>query len=308
MLQQTTVAAVRGYYERFLERWPTVEALADATLDQVLHAWQGLGYYQRARNLHACAQVIAVTHGGRFPETEASLRLLPGVGPYTAAAIAAIAHDQPIVPVDANVERVVARLFAVNEPLPAGKKTIALRAAELAPTNRPGDFAQALMDLGASICSVKAPSCNTCPLTELCEGFRSGRAADLPVRPLKKPRPTRFGVVFWLARADGAVLIRQRPPRGLLGGMYEVPSTLWREEPWNELDARREAPTTARWQATEGLVKHTFTHFHLELRVWVAELDDGKWPKGVWTSVVGLADYALPTVMKKVVGHVVKAG
>src|SRR6185437_688961 len=229
MLQQTTVVTVHDYFHRFVKRWPTVEALAAAPLDDVLSAWAGLGYYARARNLHAGAKAVVERHGGHFPEDEATLLALPGVGPYTAAAIRAIAFDHPASAVDGNVERVIARLLALQTPLPDVKPEIQLRAAELVPTKRAGDYAQAMMDLGATVCTPRKPSCVICPLMAGCEGRRQGIAEELPRRAPKTLKPTRRGVAFVLSNREGAVLLRKRPPRGLLGGMDEVPSSAWRE-------------------------------------------------------------------------------
>jgi A/G-specific adenine glycosylase len=227
MLQQTTVKAVIPYYAKFLRRWPTVAALASADIDEVMAAWAGLGYYSRARNLHACARAVAAAHEGRFPRDEAALLALPGVGAYTAAAIAAIAFDVRATAVDGNIERVVARLFAVEEPLPASKPAIKALAARLTPAARTGDFTQAMMDLGATVCSPRAPSCLICPLRTHCLAHARGIARTLPVKAKKGEKPRRFGAVFIAVRRDGAVLLRRRPPKGLLGGMLEVPSTAW---------------------------------------------------------------------------------
>ena len=264
MLQQTTVAAVIPFYERFLARWPTVETLAAAPLDDVLAAWAGLGYYSRARNLHACAGIVAEQYAGQFPETEEELRELPGIGPYTAAAIAAIAFGAPATPVDGNIERVIARLFAVRKPLPAAKEEIRRLAATLTPAKRAGDFAQALMDLGASLCTPKRPSCLMCPLQRDCGAHAQGIESTLPVKAAKPERPMRLGLAFLALREDGHVLLRKRPEAGLLGGMLEVPSADWAETmpPVNE--ALRTAPVRAEWWAVPGTVTHTFTHFRLE--------------------------------------------
>ncbi|MBI2977956.1 MAG: A/G-specific adenine glycosylase [Rhodospirillales bacterium] len=303
MLQQTTVATVAAYFRRFVARWPTVAALAADDLDQVLHAWQGLGYYARARNLHKCARIVAGGMDGRFPESEAALRKLPGIGAYTAAAIAAIAFGKKATPVDGNVERVTARLYAVPMPLPAGKKRLRALAAGLTPRRRTGDFAQAMMDLGATICTAKAPACDACPLLSDCRAGRTGRAARYPARAAKKPRPVRHGTVFWAVRGDGQVLLRRRPPKGLLGGMMEIPSTAWRDKAWTADEAAREAPLAGDWRRLEGEVRHTFTHFHLRLSVLAARVD-GPAPKGaLWCPPKRFSDHALPTVMKKVAGH-----
>ncbi len=310
MLQQTTVATVGPYFERFLARWPTVHDLAAAVLDDVLHGWQGLGYYARARNLHRCAQAVSRDHGGRFPDTEEGLRTLPGIGVYTAAAVAAIAFDRPASVVDGNVERVVARMFAVEDPLPAAKPALQALAAELALTGaveRPGDYAQALMDLGATTCTPRKPACTRCPWAEDCSARRLGIAEELPRRATKKEKPTRRGVAFWAVGPDGAILLRRRPEKGLLGGMMEIPSTEWREDGWTKSAAARVAPVPANWTPLSGLVRHTFTHFHLELEVFAANVPAKK-ADGVWCLPDRLGDYALPTVMKKIVAHALKAG
>lgn len=303
MLQQTTVATVGPYFERFLSRWPTVEALAAAKLDDVLHAWQGLGYYARARNLHKCAKAVTDTFGGRFPETEAALLDLPGVGPYTAAAVAAIAFDRKATVVDGNVERVMARLFAIETPLPAAKDEMRARAAELTPETRCGDYAQAVMDLGATICSPRSPACAICPWRSCCTANALGLQADLPRRAPKAQKPTRRGVAYWAVAADGAVLLRRRVESGLLGGMMEVPSTEWHEEGGDVKAAIASAPVEADWKPIAGLVRHTFTHFHLELTVVAATVSESAASEigGVWCPAGQFADYALPTVMKKVV-------
>ncbi|HKY95945.1 MAG TPA: A/G-specific adenine glycosylase, partial [Kiloniellales bacterium] len=234
MLQQTTVEAVKPYFERFVAEFPSLEALAAAPLERVLELWAGLGYYARARNLHACAQAVVQRHAARFPEDEAALRALPGIGDYTAAALLAIAFDRPAAPVDGNWERVVARLFAVEAPLPAAKPELRRLAQGLVPRRRAGDFAQAMMDLGATVCTPAKQRCLLCPLSELCAAHRRGIAEALPARVPKAERPVRHGWIFHLARPDGALLLRRRPPQGLLGGMMELPGTPWRGEPWNE--------------------------------------------------------------------------
>jgi A/G-specific adenine glycosylase len=304
MLQQTTVQAVKAYFEKFMALWPRVEDLAAAPLDDVLKAWAGLGYYARARNLHACAKEVVARFNGRFPQTESELRSLPGIGPYTAGAIAAIAFGGRHAAVDGNVERVISRLHAIEVPLPDSKPEIRAIAQAMVPEQRAGDFAQAMMDLGATICTPRQPNCLLCPLTEDCRGRVSGLAASLPRKKGKAPVPVRRGVAFWITREDGTVLLRRRPEKGLLGGMMEVPSTAWGEVP----DApEAEAPLDAAWKALPGLVEHTFTHFHLELAVWRAGAiadgvlrDDGDYR---WTPARDLGGEALPTVMRKVVAH-----
>jgi A/G-specific adenine glycosylase len=305
MLQQTTVVAVAPYFTAFLARWPDVAALAAADLDAVLHAWQGLGYYARARNLHACARQIVERHGGRFPADETALRALPGIGDYTAAAIVAIAFDRKATAVDGNVERVMARLRAVAMPLPDAKPALRRLAAALTPGHRSGDYAQALMDLGATICTKHKPKCGLCPWREPCLARRRGIAESLPARRKKAARPLRRGIAFWMVRGDGAVLLRRRPESGLLGGMMEVPSTAWRADPWTVLQAKGTAPVTARWRRLPGVVRHGFTHFELEIVILAATVrrDGGD---GIWVALDRLGDHALPALMKKVVAHALK--
>jgi A/G-specific adenine glycosylase len=300
MLQQTTVVTVGPYFRSFLERWPAVADLAAADLDAVLHAWAGLGYYARARNLHKCAIVVAGEHGGIFPDTEDGLRALPGIGPYTAAAIAAIAFDRPATVVDGNVERVMARLFAVEESLPAAKVNLHELAEGLTPQSRPGDYAQAVMDLGATVCTPRAPKCLMCPWQAQCWAQSRGIAESLPRRAPKAERPLRQGVVFWTVRSDGAVLLRRRPERGLLGGMIEVPSSDWAARAPADM---AHAPVTAQWRELPGQVNHGFTHFQLELKVLAARVRKNAKAEGMWIMPDALGDHALPTLTKKVVRH-----
>ena len=303
MLQQTTVATVIGYYGDFVARWPKVEDLAKAELDDVLHAWQGLGYYSRARNLHKCARQVTGEHGGIFPETEAELVKLPGVGPYTSAAIAAIAYGRKATPVDGNIERVMARLHAIETPLPAAKPEIRTIAEGLTPEQRAGDFAQALMDLGATVCRPKAPDCDVCPLEADCVARMGGEAGRYPLRAPKKPKPTRFGVVYWLEREDGAVLVQRRPESGLLGGMMEFPSTPWGDSLPDADGIVDHAPMPTDWQRIEGDVEHVFTHFRLCLGILFGRTNsDGGNHR--WCHPKDFASLALPTVMKKVARRV----
>ncbi|MEM7523016.1 MAG: A/G-specific adenine glycosylase, partial [Pseudomonadota bacterium] len=248
MLQQTVVATVKPYFETFTTRWPTVEALAAAPREDVLAAWAGLGYYARARNLHKCAEVVAADHGGRFPDTEEGLRTLPGVGPYTAGAIAAIAFNRPVAAVDGNVERVMTRLHAIETPLPDAKPEIRAETEALIPQDRPGDFAQALMDLGATICIPKAPRCMLCPWRDPCRGRAAGVAADLPRKAPKKPKPERESVVYAHFRDDGAILMETRPETGLLGGMIGLPGPEWTKAPPNAAARAAGAPGPAAWR------------------------------------------------------------
>ncbi len=310
MLQQTTVKAVIPYYLRFLKLWPTVKALAAADLDDVLAVWAGLGYYSRARNLYKCAQVVAHEFDGRFPGNVADLQELPGVGPYTAAAIAAIAFNEPATPVDGNVERVVARLFAVRQPLPAAKSELKRLAATLTPEGRPGDFAQAMMDLGAGICTPRRPSCLVCPVQTDCAANARGIEEELPLRAVRAERPLRLGIAFVALREDGHVLLRRRPEAGLLGGMLEVPSTLWDDLLPPAKDALRAAPLKADWWKMPGTVTHTFTHFKLELVVYRALVANDAtltfWAEPErcrWVKRRDLSSAALPSVMRKVIAH-----
>jgi len=313
MLQQTTVTAVKPYYEKFLGRWPTVHDLARAAVEDVMTAWAGLGYYARARNLHACAKTVSKDYGGVFPDTEEGLLELPGVGPYTAAAIAAIAFGKRAVVVDGNVERVMARVFAVTEPLPGVKPKLKDLADSLTPKKRAGDYAQAVMDLGATVCTPKSPACVICPWNKECEGRKRGIAETLPRKAKKAATPIRHGVAFWLERADGAVLLRRRPTKGLLGGMMEIPSTAWRTAKWSAEEATPHAPVSDiagnRWEPLDGLVGHTFTHFHLELTVLAARLSakQAAAVEGVWEKADRLETQGLPTVMKKVALHALKS-
>ncbi len=312
MLQQTTVKAVGPYYARFLERWPDVRALAAAPLDEVLKSWAGLGYYARARNLHACARAVVARHGGEFPAGETELGALPGIGAYTAAAIAAIAFGAPASPVDGNIERVIARLHAVAAPLPAAKPEIRRLAAALTPPHRAGDFAQAMMDLGATICTPKNPACALCPWNDACAAHARGDAETFPRRMPKREGALRRGAAFVARRADGRVLVRTRPAKGLLGAMTEVPTTEWS----NDFNARKaiehaprfasaKSPRRIMWRRISGVVRHVFTHFPLELSVYAAELPaNTPAPAGArWIPIALLAGEALPSVMRKVLAH-----
>lgn len=315
MLQQTTVKAVIPYFLKFVARWPTVTDLAASPLDDVLAMWAGLGYYSRARNLHACARMVAEQHGGIFPGTEAGLSALPGIGPYTAAAIAAIAFKQKATPVDGNIERVVARLFAMRLPLPGAKREIKRLAATLTPSRRPGDYAQAMMDLGATICTPKRPSCLMCPLQTDCHARHLGIEASLPAKSGKAERPNRYGVAFVALREDGRVLLRKRPEAGLLGGMMEVPSTEWSAE-WAAGDeALAGAPMLGEWWPVPGSVVHVFTHFRLELMVYRAivpvESELTLWSRPEqcrWVPRRNLHAQALPSLMRKVLAHGLREG
>jgi A/G-specific adenine glycosylase len=330
MLQQTTAAAVAGYYRNFLSRWPNIEALAAAPLDDVLAAWSGLGYYARARNLHSSARMIAREMNGRFPQTVEGLKALPGIGAYTAGAIAAIAFDVKEAAVDANAERVLARLYAVEETLPRAKPQLRRFGQELMPESRAGDFVQALMDLGATICTPRRPDCENCPWTEECEGRKRGIAETLPRKGALRARPLKRGAAFVVRDGTGAVLLVKRPEKGLLGGMLEPPLGPWAAAFPSADEALRQAPFAAPWRKCAGVVRHGFTHFELEIEVWTAEVDRGcpapirrnssgnagKMPalrpiladNAKWIPVEKLADAALPTVMRKIIAHGLNSG
>jgi A/G-specific adenine glycosylase len=304
MLQQTTVKAVGPYYGRFLARWPTIADLAAERLEEVLKLWAGLGYYARARNLHACARVIVQNHGGRFPQTEAELLTLPGIGAYTAAAIAAIAFSRKATPVDGNIERVVARLYAVEEPLPASKPAIRALAASLTPDIRAGDFAQAMMDLGATICTPKKPACSLCPWREPCVARERGDQETFPRKTPKAEGKLRRGAAFVVTRADGALLVRTRPDKGLLAKMTEVPTTAWSHH-FDEADALADAPIKAKWHRVAGAVRHVFTHFPLELAVYRTRVPSStRAPKHMrFIAADEIEGEAFPNVMRKVIAH-----
>ncbi|MDO1560352.1 A/G-specific adenine glycosylase [Brevundimonas sp. 2R-24] len=288
MLQQTTVPHAMPYFLEFTRRWPTVETLTAAEDAEVMSAWAGLGYYARARNLLKTARAVAADHGGVFPDTEDGLLRLPGVGPYTAAAVAAIAFDRPANVVDGNVERVVARLHAVETPLPGAKPELKHLAGGLVAADRPGDWAQALMDLGATICRPRAPLCDRCPVAVDCEAFRQGEPDRYPLRLRKAARPRRYGTVWVLRDGQGRIGLMRRPPQGLLGGMLGLPTSEWLDAP-----VEAEPPIAAAWRAV-GEVEHVFTHFHLTLRVMTAE--------GLADSLIWDEDAAgLPSVFLKAV-------
>src|SRR6195256_738570 len=317
MLQQTGVKTVGPYFEKFLARWPDVAALGSASQDDVLRMWAGLGYYSRARNLHACAVAVLRDHGGVFPDTEQGLRALPGIGPYTAAAIAAIAFDRRTMPVDGNVERVVSRLFAVEEPLPKAKPLIQQLATTLLDAgdeksragdekSRAGDSAQALMDLGSSICTPKRPACALCPLNDDCAARMRGDQETFPRKALKKTGALRRGAAFVVRRGD-ELLVRTRPEKGLLGGMTEVPGSDWLAAQ-DDKAGLKQAPTlkgVSRWHRKAGVVTHVFTHFPLELAVYTATVPArARPPEGMrWVPIATLRDEALPNVMRKVIAH-----
>lgn len=293
MLQQTTVAAVKPYFAKFTATWPTVEALAVAPEDDIMAAWAGLGYYSRARNLVKCAKAVATR--GAFPATEAELRQLPGLGDYTAAAIAAIAFGERAVVIDANIERVVSRLFAIEQPLPAGRKAIRAAADTITPATRAGDFAQGLMDLGAHVCTSRAPRCMLCPLREACAGYAAGEPERLPVKPAKKSVPERRGTAFWITRNGGAdVWLVTRPGSGMLGGMRALPDDGWTAQ----RDGTGGAPCTGKWRAL-GVVRHGFTHAQLTLAIEGLERQTDLPGEGQWWPVSQIEDAGLATLFAK---------
>ncbi|MGN6375895.1 MAG: A/G-specific adenine glycosylase, partial [Sphingomonas sp.] len=284
MLQQTTVATVRPRFAAFIARWGDVAALAAADEAEVMAAWAGLGYYSRARNLIKCARAVVAEHGGRFPDWEEALRTLPGIGGYTAAAIAAIAFGRRAVVIDGNVERVVARLFAIDTPLPAAKPIVRDHADAITPDARAGDFAQAMMDLGSSICTPRRPRCLLCPLRGDCRGFATGRPDAFPVKPRKSAKPQRYGTIFWLTRGADVLLVR-RPPRGLLGGMRALPTGPWAEA----APGLAEAPAALDWRLLDMTVTHVFTHFRLDLALAVADgAGHGGPVDGEWWPLAGI--------------------
>ncbi|WP_417207558.1 A/G-specific adenine glycosylase [Antarctobacter sp.] len=295
MLQQTTVAAVKDYFLAFTTRWPDVQALAGAEDADVMAAWAGLGYYARARNLLKCARTVTRDHNGRFPRDHATLLTLPGIGPYTAAAIASIAFDAPETVVDGNVERVMARLFDEHTPLPAAKPILTDHAARLTPQDRPGCYAQGVMDLGATICTPKRPACGLCPWRSACTAWLRGTAADLPRKTPKKRKPTRLGIAYLARRVDGAMLLETRPDKGLLGGMLGWPGSDWTED--QPADA---PPIRAEWKTIAGEARHTFTHFHLRLTVKTALVPMDRLPlRGEFIELPEFRPSDLPTVMRK---------
>lgn len=298
MLQQTQVATVQNYYLNFLRKWPDVFALAEADSNDVMKAWAGLGYYSRARNLKSCAEQVVAKHGGRFPETAEELKRLPGIGDYTSAAIAAIAFDEPVAVVDGNIERIIARCFAVATPLPSAKKDIRNKVADLVPSERPGDFAQAMMDLGATICTPRNPGCSLCPVSACCLGFTQGEMERYPIKAPKAQKPTRKGAAFVIINAQGAVWLSKRADKGLLGGMSEVPGTEWTSRVDGET-GNSALPFTADWRLV-ATIRHTFTHFHLELEIWTTRSEHSI-GKGWWSGPGEIDDEALPTIMRKAI-------
>jgi len=297
MLQQTTVQTVDAYYRAFLKRWPNVTALAHSDLDDVLAAWAGLGYYSRARNLHRTAQIVAFEYEGKFPESAAELKRLPGIGTYTASAIASIAFGERVAAIDANGERVLARLFALDEPLPKIRGQIALLADGLVPADRPGDFAQSLMDLGSLICSAKRPECSICPVARHCLGRRRGIADRLPLKTRVRDKPTKRGAAFVAFDRSGSILLERRPEKGLLGSMMQPPLGVWQEKFPSRANAIKQVPFAGEWKRIPGYVRHSFTHFHLEIEVYAARFSRRPKHDGIWVAQKNLSDVALPTAM-----------
>jgi A/G-specific adenine glycosylase len=309
MLQQTTVATVAPRFRSFLARWPDVAALAAAPLDQVLHEWQGLGYYERARNLHACARTLATEMSGRFPETPEALRALPGVGPYTANAIAAFAFGKKTVPLDANIERVLARLLALERPVREAKRELESHALTLLPERRAGDAAQALMELGAIVCTPRRPNCLICPVRSHCRAAAAGLAERLPLKARRPPRPLRHATLFWLERSDGKVWLSRWPERGLLGGLMGLPATPWSDRPWTLGTAIAHAPRPAGWRVVPGVVEWGFTHFRVALTILRGSMRGSRRPDavGAWVLPAEFGAHALPTMMKRAIRHVHQA-
>ena len=292
MLQQTTVAAVKDYFRRFTERWPTVVDLANAADADVMAEWAGLGYYARARNLLKCARAVVSEHGGTFPDTREGLLTLPGIGPYTAGAISSIAFNRSEVVVDGNVERVMSRLYNLHTPLPSAKPELTEFARDLTPKDRAGDYAQAVMDLGATICTPKSPACGICPWRDPCQARAAGTAAELPKKTRKQPKPVRFGIAYVARKPDGTFLLETRPDKGLLGGMLGWPGSDWNDAP------KATPPMDAAWQTLNVEALHTFTHFHLRLNIEIAHVPaEAEAKNGVF---MALDPSALPTVMRKV--------
>ncbi|MEL6288871.1 MAG: A/G-specific adenine glycosylase [Pseudomonadota bacterium] len=310
MLQQTTVRTVAPYFERFCARWPTVDALAAADREEVLSLWAGLGYYSRANNLHRCAQAVVAEYDGAFPADELELRRLPGIGPYTAAAISAIAFARKATPVDGNIERVMSRVFAIETPLPDAKPLLKQAAESVTPGMFAGDFAQAQMDLGATVCTPRKPSCLVCPLKEHCAAYAAGIAEQLPRKRAKKAKPTRHAIAFVALREDGHVLLRKRAPTGLLANMIEVPSTEWTTNAPDRTKALDEPPVQAAWWTVPGTVRHVFTHFNFEVSV-VRAIVARDAPLTLWADQArcrwvhrdALDGQALPTVMRKILAQ-----
>lgn len=302
MLQQTTVATVGPYFTRFIIKWPTVQELAKAKIDDVLTAWAGLGYYARARNLHKCAQIVAKEFGGKFPATEAELIELPGIGPYTAAAITSIAFNRPAVAVDGNVERVVSRFFAIKEPLPSSKNLLRSHAEKLAGGNaQPADFTQAFMELGSLVCTPRKPKCTLCPWQKSCQSHRLGIAEELPRTSPKAGKPVRYGKVFWIRKKSGVFLLEKKTSKGLYEGMYQLPTTEWTPDKIAAKQRLHPYDKQLSFKPLNMAVRHSFTHFNLILEIWAASPGRDFKARGKFVSVPEAGSYALPSLMQKVV-------
>ncbi|MFT2211254.1 A/G-specific adenine glycosylase [Rhizobium giardinii] len=304
MLQQTTVQAVKPYFHRFLSLWPKVTDLAAADTEEVMKAWAGLGYYARARNLKKCAEAVAGNHQGVFPDTEEGLKALPGIGDYTAAAVAAIAFNRQSAVLDGNVERVISRLHAIDTPLPTAKPQMRALVAKMTPADRPGDFAQGMMDLGATICTPKRPACALCPFNDLCTALKTADLETFPRKAARKDKPLRVGAAFVASCPEGAVYLRKRVETGLLGGMTEVPGTAWTARIDGETSVEAQ-PFAAGWEPC-GTITHVFTHFELRLSVYRANVANrNKSGNGWWEPLASLEEQALPTVMKKAIAQAI---
>ena len=305
MLQQTTIPTVIGYFANFLTTWPTIQDLAGANEDDVLAAWAGLGYYARARNLKKCAEILVKNYAAKFPNTEQELLELPGIGTYTAAAILSIAFNIPATVVDGNVERVISRLFSISTPLPNSKKLIMQHAKQLQSFARAGDYSQAIMDLGATVCSPTKPKCDICPWQSNCSAYFNHNPEEFPIKKPKKVKPTRYGFAYVAIRTDGAILLRKRPPNGLLASMAEVPGSVWETIPptAKTQSSLKNLPLRGNWKNTTSPVRHTFTHFHLNISVWYAQIENKtRAPAGHWWSTpTAIATESLPTVMRKII-------
>jgi len=303
MLQQTTVDSVKPYFQRFIQKWPTIQDLAQASKDDILHLWQGLGYYTRAHNLQRCAQQIIEQYNSIFPHDVSELQKLPGIGPYTAAAIAAIVYDKPEAAVDGNVIRVISRLYAIQQTYPESKAKIATYMQALVPKIRPGDFAQAFMDLGSLVCTVRRPKCDECPINANCRAYAANAGEQYPRRHKKGIKPTRYGVAYLMRNAQNQFLIQKRDDKGLLAGLMEIPSTPWREKKWSTKEAITCAPLQAsRWQPVDGEIHHTFTHFHLKLQVVQGRIENPS-KLHTWCSSDDVHKYPFSTLMKKLIAH-----
>ena len=299
MLQQTTVQTVKSRFVAFINRWPTVEELAKASLDEVLHEWQGLGYYNRAHNLHKCAKIIVENFGGIFPTEAKELIKLPGIGQYTSSALAAIAFNRSVIAIDVNVDRVFSRLFALKEKPSIRRKIIILKSKNLVNKTNSNTVSQALMDFGSIICKLKKPLCSKCILINSCESFSKGLVEKIPISVLRKKKQTRYGVIFWVENADGLVLLQKRPNKGLYGGMMEFPSTPWQEKKWDFKTAKKYSPIKTKWHNTKIVIRHSLTHFDLVLYIYSGKIKIVNY--GLWVNYRELNNYALPTVMKKIV-------